>query len=238
MSILFSKAIRRSSALALLWACLLPPASAGAAGTQNLEELRETMEAWLRSRTAGLPGVVTVTVPPLDRHLVLPRCPRPEPFLPAGVRPWGRIQAGIRCTVGEHWSLTVPARVQVQGSAVFSARPLSRGRPITAADLETRPADLTELGAGVLTDPAGALGREVSVALAAGIPLRGDMLRNPVVVQYGQTVSVVFEENGLRVVSEGKALGNAGIGDALKVRSPSGKVLQGVVTAPGEVAIR
>lgn len=208
------------------------------AAQQNLEDVQRHAELFARSQTAGLAGSVSVEVRPVDPRLRLPACGRLESFLPRGARLWGRTQVGVRCLGAEKWTVTLTVHVSVRGPAVYAARPLSRGTPLTAADLNVRETDLTQLPAGVLSDPAAALGRVPRVSLAAGLPLTGDLVRSDTVIQYGQTVTVLYEENGLRITSEGKALGPAGIGDALKVRSTSGKTVQGIVTGPAEVRVR
>lgn len=209
-----------------------------AAAAQNLDVVRERAESFVRAETADLPGTVLVEVSPPDPRLRLPACERLEAFLPRGVRLWGRAQVGVRCLGGDKWSVTLPVHVGVRASALFAARPLSRGVPLSDADLSLRESDLTALPAGVLTDPQAALGRVPRTSLAAGLPITGDVLKSATVIQYGQSVNVIFEENGIRVSSEGRALGQAGIGDALRVRSASGKVVSGIVTGPGEVRVR
>lgn len=217
--------------------CLCRTAPSHAAPFQDLETLQRHAEAFVRSETADLPGVVAVEVKPADARLRLPACERLEGYVPRGARLWGRSQVGVRCAGAEKWSVTLTVHVSVRGAAVYTARPLSRGTPLTAADLNVRETDLTLLPAGVLGDPAAAIGRVPRVSLAAGLPVTGELLRNDTVIQYGQSVSIIYEENGLKVASEGKALGQAGIGDALKVRSASGKVVQGIVIGPGEVRV-
>ena len=90
------------------------------------------------------------------------------------------------------------------------------------------------LPAGVLTEPAQAIGRKLSGSLRAGMPLRIDALREPPAVQQGQQVALVVVGPGFRVSSAGTTLGKAPEGKVVQVRTASGSVITGIVR-PGPV---
>jgi flagella basal body P-ring formation protein FlgA len=75
------------------------------------------------------------------------------------------------------------------------------------------------------------------VSLAAGTPLRVDTLRSRPVVQQGQAVRLVTNGNGFSVSAEGKAIGNAGDGQIVQVRTPAGSVVSGTARAGGMVEV-
>lgn len=205
---------------------------------EDPEALRRQAVEFAQQQATGLPGEVRVTAAPLDTRLRLPACSTLERYLPSGSRLWGRTQVGLRCTAPQAWSVLIPVHVRVEGTAVISARPLAPGEPLSEADIQIRTVDLTQLPAGVLTDAAGAIGRLPRVAVAAGVPIRGDMLRSVPVVSQGQVVSVLYRSDGLSIRAEGKALGAAAVGQPVQVRMPSGKVVLGTATGPGEVEVR
>ena len=204
---------------------------------QDPAEIQRAAEAFVRAQTANLPGRVEVTLAPLDPNLNLTRCENVEAYVPAGTRLWGNSTVGVRCTKPKKWTLFIPAQVQVWADVAVSARALTRGQTLSAADLATQNLDLAQLPQGVFTDPNALIGKMVSTQVAGGTPLRPDMLRAAVVVLQGQTVRVVFTGEGVSVSSEGRALGNAGVGEALQVRMASGKVIKGIVKAPGTVEV-
>jgi flagella basal body P-ring formation protein FlgA len=208
------------------------------ADTQDPADIRAAVEAFVRAQTASLPGRVEVGVGAVDPRLKLTRCESLEAFLPAGVRLWGNATVGVRCASPKKWSLFVSVQVQVWGDVVVSARALARGQTLTTADLASQKLDLAQLPQSVFTDPNPLLGKVVTTSVAGGIPLRRDMLRAAPVVLQGQTVRVVFTGEGLSVSSEGRALGNAGVGEAVQVRMASGKLIKGIVQAPGTVEVR
>ena len=91
--------------------------------------------------------------------------------------------------------------------------------------------------AGVLTDPAQARGKTVRSSVAAGQPLRGDLLIAPWSVQQGQSVKLVSTGAGFTVSNEGKALNNASEGQVAQVRTASGQVVSGVARGLGIVEV-
>jgi flagella basal body P-ring formation protein FlgA len=133
--------------------------------------------------------------------------------------------------------LFVPVQVRVWADVVIAARALTRGQTVVSSDLAVQTLDLTQLPQGVFTDPRPLAGKMVNTRIAGGTPLRPDMLRAAIVVLQGQAVRLVFTASGLDVSSEGRALGNAGVGEPVQVRTPSGKVIKGIVQGPGVVEV-
>lgn len=221
---------------ALLLLCAVLPGAARA--QQDPAPVRQQVEQFLRSASAGLPGQVSISVGAVDARNQLPPCERLEAFLPAGIRAWGRINVGVRCLQPAPWTIYVPAQVAVLGDYLVVAQPLRAGQIVGPADLRRESGDLTEQPASVLTDPAQAQGHPTRYALAAGQPLRAEMLRLPPAVQQGQKVRVVSAGPGFQVSNEGVALNTVGEGQVAQVRLPGGQVLSGIARPGGVVEIR
>lgn len=192
----------------------------------------------LERETSGLPGTVSIEISPLDPANLLPPCAALEAFLPAGTRAWGRISVGVRCDSPVVWTVYLQAQVAVAGSYLVSARPLRAGQIVGPEDVELRNGDLTALPANTLTDGSMASGRTTRFAIAAGQPLRGDMLRIPHAVRQGQNVQVVSIGSGFQIESEGRALNNAGPGESVRVRLMNGQTVSGVARPDGIVEVR
>ena len=120
---------------------------------------------------------------------------------------------------------------------VAAAVPLAQNQTIEAAQLVVVKGDIAALPNGVVTDIAQAVGRTATMSLPSGAPLRLDLLRSKPVVQQGQTVKVVSTGQGFSVSAEAKAIGNAGAGQVVQVRTPAGAVLSGVARAGGLVEV-
>ncbi|MCM2549139.1 flagellar basal body P-ring formation chaperone FlgA [Burkholderia glumae] len=198
------------------------------AGQQDPEAIRAAALAFLRQQTAGLPGkaIVTVTAA-FPRGLAA--CATLEPFLPTGARLWGRTTVGVRCAGARPWTLYLQSKIEVQGNYYVAAHALAPGDVLTAADLVAHEGDLTMLPLAVITDPAQAVGGTSLVRVAAGLPLRQDMLRSASSVTIGQTVRVVAAGQGFSISSEGSVMNNAGPGQQVRVRLAAGQIVTAVV---------
>lgn len=207
------------------------------AGRQNLAALRTVAEQFLKTETAGLPGEVSVKVGAIDPRTALAACPVPEAFLQPGARAWGKTTVGIRCSAPSNWTLFVQAQVNVKAEYVAAALPLAQGQPIEQRQLVLVKGDIAAMPNGIVTDMAQAIGRTPTVSLAAGTPLRLDSLRSRPVVQQGQAVRLVSNGSGFSVSGEGKAIGNAGEGQVVQVRTAGGSVVSGTAKAGGMVEV-
>ncbi len=217
--------------------CCSAGAAAQAGARQEPEALRQSVAQFLQLQTAGLPGQVTVTVGPLDARLNLAACPAPQAFMAPGGRAWGKTTVGLRCTAPTPWTIYIQATVAVQADYIASALPLAQGQPIVAEQLVSLRGDLAALPAGIATDMAQVLGRSATVSLAAGTPLRLDMLRSSNVVQQGQLVRLVSSGAGFRVSAEARAINNASDGQVVQVRTTAGQQISGVARAGGLVEV-
>jgi flagella basal body P-ring formation protein FlgA len=205
---------------------------------QSLDPIRQAARTYVQAQVGTSPGKVETSIGTIDPRLHLPQCTHLEAFLPPGSRLWGNTTVGVRCLAPSTWSIYVPVTVKIFSTVVVSARPLARGQTLTAEDLAIRTEDLTQLPAGILTDPAQAAGMTTTSSLPAGYALRTDMLRAHYVILQGQTVRIVSQGKGFQVSSEGKALGNGSVGQIVSVRTRSGQVVSGIAQPNGVVEVQ
>jgi len=215
-----------------------PAHSAALDGRQDLTQLQRVVENYVRKESAGLPGKITFSVSAFDARLALPPCSAPEAFLPAGARLWGKSTVGVRCTAGAAWTVYASVQIEISADYVVTARPIAQGEAVKLQDLAVMSGDLSKLPAGIVVDPAHAVGKQLAMSIGAGQPVRQDMLRSPNVVIQGQGVRLVSEGPGFRVSTEGKALANAADGQSVQVRAPSGQTVSGIARTGGIVEVR
>lgn len=206
-------------------------------GQQDAEAIRSAALAFLQQQSAGLPGKVEITVAPaFPRGLAA--CTALEPFMPSGARLWGRMTVGVRCAGERPWTLYLQARISLNATYYLAARAMSPGEVLTAADLVARDGDLTGLPQAIVTDPSQAIGSVTLTRVAGGMPLRRDMLKSTSAVSIGQTVRVVAAGAGFSISSEGSAMNNASPGQQVRVRTPNGQIISGIVKDGSTVEIQ
>lgn len=236
--ILFSLASCALSGLASA-APAAPAPSAAAPARQDADAVRAVAEQYLHSQSAGLTGKVSIIMGNVNQGMNLAQCAAMEAFQQPGARPFGKTTVGVRCSAPTPWTVYIQAQVSVQAEYVAAAMPLVQGQAIEAAQLVMVKGDLGTLPNGVLTDMAQAIGRTSSMSIAAGAPLRADILKSRPVVQQGQSVRVVSRGAGFKVSTEARAIGTAADGQVVQARTQGGAIVSGVARPGGviEVAI-
>lgn len=204
---------------------------------QDLGALRLAAEQFLQAQSAGLPGAVTVTVGALDARMSLAACAAPQAFQNPGARPYGKTTVGVRCAAPTPWTVYIQAQVSVIADYVATALPVAQGQTIDQSQLVLMKGDLGTLPNGIVTDMAQAVGRTLSLSLAAGTPLRRDVLRSKPVIQQGQAVRVVSGGPGFQVSADARAIGSAAEGQVVQARTPAGVIISGVAKAGGLVEV-
>jgi flagellar basal body P-ring formation protein FlgA len=189
-------------------------------------------------RATGGQARVEVAVGQLDPRLRLAPCERIEPYLPAGSPAWGKTRVGLRCLQGaSRWNVFLPVTVKVFGRALVAAGPLPAGSTLAAADLREAEVDLAAAPGMAFTRSAAAVGRTLARPLAAGDTLRQTDLKARQYFAAGDTVQVLAVGPGYQVSSAGQALSPGLEGQAVRVRTESGRIVSGQAVAEHRVEI-
>lgn len=174
----------------------------------------------------------------LDPRLRLAPCGRIEPYLPAGVKPWGRTRIGLRCTDGlTAWNVYLPMTVHVWASAVVVVQPLPAGAILEADQLQTAEVDWAAPGSAPHAHAEALVGRALARPLMAGQPVRQADLKARQWFAVGETVRIVAVGQGFAVTGEGQALSNGLEGQVARVRTESGRVLSGTPTGERRIEV-
>lgn len=95
-----------------------------------------------------------------------------------------------------------------------------RAQSVIAAD------DITVVEAeipGALSSPDAAIGQEAKVQIYPGRPVRSGDIGTAAVVDRNQIVPLAFRQNGLAILTEGRALGRGAPGDVIEVLNLSSR---------------
>ena len=147
--------------------------------------------------------------------------------------------------------ITAPAgspqaeRVRVTGKVfrtvevpVIASR-LLPGDVIDRTDIEWIEVRADDLQRDALVDAADLIGRTPTRGLAAGQPVRSRDVRDPLLVERGQLVTIYHRHPLMTLAVQGKALQNGSKGDVVRVQNTrSNTVLEATVSGAGRVVVQ
>lgn len=116
------------------------------------------------------------------------------------------------------------------------ARSLNAGEIVQATDLAwvkavAAPADSP-------SDPDRVIGMAAKRPVRAGAVVMTRDIGAAVIIRSGDLVVVTYDNDGVTLTLQGKAMGSAGVGDTLQVQNLSSKkIIQAVVTGPGSAVV-
>lgn len=177
---------------------------------------------------AAQPGDVAI-----DANLRLPACPDPE-LTAAWVRE-GTVEVGC---ASSGWRLFVPIRAARKQTVLVLARPIAAGAPVSELDLRVEERDTTRITPSALADVSAIAGRVARRGLAAGSVLTAGDLVAERSVRRGDEVTLLARSGGIVVRARGKALGEGGAQDLVRVENAqSRRVVTGRILDSGEVEV-
>lgn len=235
--------IRSSLAGAALLGALLAPAhaqqlvpQAPSQGAEVAPEFVTATQQWLdeavaKAQSASASALrMEVSIGSLDSRLRLAPCTHVEPYIPVGMRLWGRTRLGLRCTDGGgRWNVFLPVTVKAFGPAWVLRDNVVAGAVLTAADAVEAEADWAAEASPVVADPAQWVGQTASRSLVAGQPLRQSMVKPAQVFAAGAQVRVVAQGPGFEVTSDAQAMTPGVVGQPVRLRLENGRIATGVV---------
>lgn len=206
------------------------------------EVLAETVHAAVTRAWPGDPDLVELA---FDNALM-------DLHLPQGSAPGVRLESWSLDARTGRFSATLvapaegPARrsIGLSGQAHRMAlvpvptRRVSRGDVLDEADLTWAKLRERALPLNALDEPEDLIGMEARRALQPGEPVRRGDVEAPILVERRQLVMLRLETATMVLTTQGKALEDGALGESVRVENPqSGRVIDGVVSGPGQVAI-
>ena len=205
-----------------------PAGASDAAATLDASLLDSVRTLALGKAAEASSARVEVSIGQLDPRLRLAPCRSIEPYLPPGVRLWGKARIGLRCKDGPTpWNVYLPITVKVFGRALVLPAGAAAGTVLAETDLAEAEVDLAEEFTAALVDPKLAVGRTLAQGVKPGQTLRQTHLKSRQWFVAGETVRVVASGAGFALESEAQALSNGIEGQPARVRTESGRVLTG-----------
>jgi flagella basal body P-ring formation protein FlgA len=134
-------------------------------------------------------------------------------------------------------NLLVTARVRVVRTVVRAARTIRMHEVIGADDVELADLDARGVPGAAARTLDEVVGMEATRPITAGRVVRTDYLKRPLMVRKGQNLVVMARVGQILVRARATALGDARLDSVVKARTPGGRIISGLVTGPGHIAV-
>lgn len=132
----------------------------------------------------------------------------------------------------------VRLQASAKGEVVCLGRAVGYGEVIHSSDLVIEERELEKLEGDFVSDPAQVLGSVAKKALPSGHPLRSSDLRPTVLVERGETVTLIARGTSFKISTAAKAQAAGSLGDSIPVENLQSKqVVSAVVVAPGTAEV-
>lgn len=180
---------------------------------------------------------VTVTrhgilLTPPDKLALL--CADPHLSLSGNQRLTGKRTVVARCGSKKYF---LQVRIEAEGSWWVAAKDLIAGHAVSQDDVIKRSGSLANLPSGLVMNMNALQGAVLTRPVRAGQPLTENRLRKRWRINRGEETDVIASGNGFHIITRGKALDNAAINEAVRVRMKSGQLVTGSVTSDGSVRV-
>lgn len=205
---------------------------------QSHEEILRVARDYLRDTLPGDETARILVRPPDTRLRLVPCATELQPFLPSPAPMAGRITLGIRCRAPQPWQLFLAAEIETRVQVPVARHALPKDHPLSGEDLSWEEFPRSRLPADVVLEATSVAGKLTRQPIQAGRPLRQGMLRTPLAVRKDELVQILYETQGIAVLSAGIALQNGALGEKIKVKnSKSQSVVEGHISDMGKVTI-
>ena len=218
-----------------------PNKSARLDPVRYVQEIRAAAERMLVKHPSLVGRAVTFDWRPLPAQARI--CRRSvDLVLPQSTRLWGEVAIVVRCADRPGWVASWVVDVRVSGSYWVLKVPKPAASIFGPGDAQEVSSDLSRLKPGafeqLVDDPKRISGYSAARPLLVGDPLLLNDWRPVAVVKAGDRVKVAVTGAGFELSSEGQAIESGKVGDRVRVRLDDGRMVTGVATALGAVAVQ
>jgi len=152
----------------------------------------------------------------------------------------GRFQAMLATPAGSPEA----KRVRITGRGIQTillpvpTRPIAMGEIIRVTDLQLMRIRIDRAGNMVVSDPDRLIGRTAKRMLGAEQPIQVSAVAPTLLVPKNSIALARILSGRILITMEGKALDDGAQGDTIRIMNPrSNKIVQGIVSGPGEVTL-
>jgi flagella basal body P-ring formation protein FlgA len=186
------------------------------------EEIRKVVEGFLRQRASGLG--IDLHVKKIDRvrEISVPEGTIDyEVMAPQQWEGWGNGNLAVIVRVDGKVRENIPLRIEVEALSdmVVTTRQIEQGEVIGPSDVTVKKRDLATSGGKICRNPADVVGKRLKSALRGNMPVRSDQLEKIPLVKNGQVVTILLENDLIRLTATGRSKGTGAAGDTIIVQN-------------------
>jgi len=210
----------------MIWTVLLVAvvASAQAQSTPGGREaeIRASVLAYVQQKTANLGCEVRLKRFTINGNAALPSGPLEyEVVAPQQWEGWGSAGISVIARQGDKVVRNMSLRVEIEALAdmVVTVRQVDHGSIISPADLALRKQDVSLVQGRYLGRIEDAAGKKARTTFKANAAVRSDQLEKVPLVKVGQLVTIIAENERMRISVTGKAKSAGAEGDTITVQN-------------------
>ena len=188
------------------------------------EEIREAVQAFLSARTSGMGWDVRLRRMTVSDALKLPAGKiEYEVAAPQQWDGWGTVYISVLARQHDVVVRNIPVRIDVEAlvDMVVALHQIEYGELVSAADVVLKKCEITQnshLAARTIDD---VIGKKTRTSIRANQPVRADQVEKVPLVKSGQMLTIVAENEVLKISVSGKARSSGAEGDTIRVQNLS-----------------
>lgn len=161
----------------------------------------------------------------------------PAVSIPGGDRlDLNRLRFDVRCADANGWDLAVTVKPDIYLPVMVADNTLERGQVISADSLAVRKINISNARGDYVTQPDDIIGMTVKRRIRDRQPIMLNQLESPLLVERGQRVLMIAEQNGVEARTMGEAVKKGRKGEIIKVKNESsGRIVSAIVADIGVV---
>jgi flagellar basal body P-ring formation protein FlgA len=212
----------------MIVACALVVVSAGTpvqadpVNSGREAEIREAVTAFVRQKTANLGCEIRLKRLTINGTLTLPAGSLEyEVVAPQQWEGWGSTGISVIARQGDRIVRNISLRVEIEALAdmVVTVRQIDYGSIISTSDLALRKLDLSAVQGRTLGRIEDAAGKKARTTFKANAVVRSDQLEKVPLIKVGQMVTIIAENERMRITVTGKAKSAGAEGDTITVQN-------------------
>jgi flagella basal body P-ring formation protein FlgA len=141
---------------------------------------------------------------------------------------WGRTFVQVQCVGSNMAPFFLGIDVKIWAPVLVVKNTIQAGQAVEANDIEFKTMDLSQLKQGWVDNLAHLNNKTAARQLWPGTLLKHDHLRGHSLMKNGDLVKVMLQGNGFAIGGVAIAMGEAELGEVVRIKTSHGKILHGI----------